>query len=552
MEEKRKQKMDTLFVNGRIYSMEAEGEKAEALGFADGRVVFFGSAKDAWEQYEPASVIDLQGKTALPGLGDSHLHFYAYCQSLTTVDLSGAKSKEEVIARLRKKAEHTAAGLWINGSNFDQSQWEEEADQLPTREDLDQASETHPIIIKRVCLHTVVANTLALEKAGIGPGFDFGPGGTVELDGQGRPNGILREQASKIYNDLIPDPLNDPAVKKETMIRVLADASSKGLTMMHTYAAEIWKYMENVEDYKELDREGKLPLRVTVCLDRLFEQPVLSAREKEDPFRKVQLGAYKLFADGSLGSRSAALYQPYEDDPENYGIMVTPQDQMNEKVLTAYRRGLQPAIHCIGDRGLGVVVEAIENCLEITRKEGMTLEQQKSRWPFRLIHVQMLTPKLLERIKRLPVVLDIQPTSLATDLHWIKDRVGQKRADQSYIWKRLMKEGLIETGGSDSPVETFDPFVGIYCAVTRQDLNGFPEGGFMPQESLSVYEALSMYTKNVPAANGEQAYLGTLVPGKFADMTVVDRDPFEVDVRELLEIKVEQTWLAGRRVFVRE
>lgn len=547
-----KQKIDTLFVNGRIYSMETEGEKAEALGFSNGKVVFFGVAKDALEQFEPASVVDLQGKTALPGLGDSHLHFYAYCQTLTTVDLGGAKSKEEVIARLSEKAEHTPVGLWIKGSNFDQSQWEGEADQLPTREDLDQVSVKHPIIIKRVCLHTVVANSLALEKAGIGSGFDFGSGGTVELDEQGCPNGILREQASKIYNDLIPDPMTDPAVKKETMIRVLADASSKGLTMMHTYAAEIWKYMEDIEDYKELDREGKLPLRVTVCLDRLFDQPVLTSKEKDDPFRKVQLGAYKLFADGSLGSRSAALYQPYEDDPGNCGIMVTPGDQMNEKVLNAYRLGLQPAIHCIGDRGLGVVLTAIENCLKVMREEGMTQAEQDARRPFRLIHVQMLTPELLVRMKKLPVVLDIQPTSLATDLHWIRDRVGQERADQSYIWKRLMKEGLIETGGSDSPVETFDPFVGVYCAVTRQDLNGYPEGGFMPEERLSVYEALSMYTKNVPAANGEQAYLGTLVPGKFADMTVVDRDPFEIEPKKLLEIKVEQTWLAGQLVFARD
>lgn len=546
-----KLKIDTLVVNGTIYTLEREGETVEAMGLKDGRIVFCGDRAEADRCLEADETVDLAGKTVLPGMGDSHLHFYAYCQTFTTVDLGGAKSKTEVIRRLREKAAVTPEGQWIKGSNFDQSKWEGEADRIPTRRDLDEASTKHPIVIKRVCLHTAVANTAALERAGIGRDYDFGLGGTVELEGDGMPSGILREQSSKIFDELIPDPMEDPELKRSTMIAVLKDASSRGLTMLHTYAAEIWKYIERIEDYEALDREGLLPLRVTVCLDRLFDKPELTAGQRSNPNRKVQYGAYKLFTDGSLGSRSAALFEAYEDDPGNCGILVTPQKQLDRKLSEAYGQGLQPAIHCIGDRGLDSALTAIERCLETAREDGMTEEEQNARPPFRLIHVQLVSEELIARMKKLPVVLDIQPVFLVTDLHWIEERVGKKRAEYSYLWKRLMEEGLLETGSSDCPVESFDPFAGIYAAVTRQDFSGFPEGGYMPGQKLTMYEALCMYSKNIPYANGEQDLMGTLRIGKFADFIVADRDPFKIEPQELLRLKVEQTWLAGKRVFTR-
>lgn len=541
--------IETLFTNGEIYTMESEGEKVEALGVTGGNIVYAGSRSEAQAHYQIKNIVDLQGKTMLPGMGDSHLHFYAYCQTFTTVDLGGATSKEEAMQRLADRAAEVPEGQWIKGSNFDQSKWTDCEDQLPTRMDLDNASSRHPIVVKRVCLHTAVANSMALEKAGIGKGFVFGEGGMVELDEDEMPNGILREQAPKIYDELIPDSLQDEVLKKQILTKALKEASACGVTMIHTYAADIWKYVEREQDYIDLDQQGLLPLRVTVCLDTLFDREMLTEEQKADPFRKVQMGAYKIFTDGSLGSRSAALYEPYDDAPESRGILVIEQNELNEKMLTAYRRGLQPAIHCIGDRGLGVTLDAIEYTLEKARAEGMTETEQAARLPFRIIHIQMANEELIQRLRKLPVILDIQPSFLMTDLHWIEDRVGTERAGRSYLWKRFQEEGFVMTGGSDAPVESFNPFQGIYAAVTRKDDCRYPAEGYHPEQKLSVYEAVSMYSKNIPYANGEQDRLGTLRVGKFADMIVTDQDPFSIPEDDLLDIKVLKTYLAGNEVY---
>lgn len=545
-----KKSIDKLFLGKNIYTMVKEGDKVEAVGVKDGKIVFAGDQAKAEELFDAAEVIRLADDQAmLPGFGDSHLHFYAYCQSLTTVDLAGATTKAEALKRLADKAKETPEGMWIKGSNFDQSKWTDCEDQIPTKEDLDKASCKHPIVIKRCCLHTAVANTMALEKAGVGKGYDFGVGGTVELDKDGMPNGIMREQASKIYDELIPDPLLDPAVKKDLMCKALKDVSAKGVTMLHTYAAEIWKYTENFDDYAALDKEGLLPARITICLDEMFDKPELTEEEKNDPYRKVQYGTFKIFTDGSLGSRSAALLAPYDDDPESQGIMVISQDDLNEKMLKGYEHGLQPAIHCIGDAGLDATLTAIEYTLEKSREHGMTEEEQKARLPFRLIHVQMANEELIARMKKLPLILDIQPVFLVTDLHWIEERIGAERAKYSYLWKRFQDEGFIQTGSSDCPVESYDPRVGIYAAATRKDLNGYPEGGYHPDQLVSLFDAVCMYTKNIPYANGEQDYMGTLEEGKFADMVIVDRDIFSRPAEDILNMQVEKTYLAGKEVF---
>jgi predicted amidohydrolase YtcJ len=250
-----------------------------------------------------------------------------------------------------------------------------------------------------------------------------------------------------------------------------------------------------------------------------------------------------------LGSRSAALNEPYFDDKGNKGFVVCSQEELNEKVLISYRKGLQPAIHAIGDAALDMTLTAIENCLEITKSEGMSEEDQNSRLPFRIIHVQMINDDLLERMKKLPLVLDIQPIFLTTDLHWIEDRIGPERTKNSYCWKTLYDSGFILTGGSDCPVESFDPVPGIYAAASRCDIDGYPDGGFLPEEKLSIYESLSLFTKNPHFATGQQDKLGTIEVGKFADLAILDRDPFEIDEKDILKIKVLKTFVAGKKVF---
>ncbi|MFA7196608.1 MAG: amidohydrolase, partial [Anaerovoracaceae bacterium] len=432
---------------------------------------------------------------------------------------------------------------------FDQSKWKDVEDKLPTNKELDEVTTDHPLVIKRCCLHAVVANTKALEEAKIGNGYVFGPGGLVELNEDGSPNGIFREQASKIFDDIVPDPLLDKEIKATLMSQVLKEASALGITMFHTYAAAIWNFSEDLETYRELDEKGLLPVRMSICLDEMFENPELTAEEKNDPYRKVQYGTFKIFTDGSFGARSAALMEPYSDDPSTTGIMVIEQDELNEVTYQAYVSGLQPATHCIGDRGLEASIQAIEYTLERCKKEGWTDGDIADRLPFRLIHVQLCSSDQLARLKKLPVIFDIQPVFLCTDLHWIEQRLGKERMKGAYTWKRYVDEGFICCGSSDCPVESFNPWIGIYAAATRQDLDGTPEGGWYPEELVSIYEAYCMFSKNVPYANGEQDYMGTLEKGKFADMIVIDRDLFKRPANDILNVKVLKTYLAGDEVY---
>ena len=539
--------LDKLFINGEIYSMKKEGEKFQSLGVKDGKIVFLGTNDEA-KNLSSKEHIDLKGKMMIPGMADAHLHLYAYCQNLTFVDLSKVHNINEMINLMKEKIKNVKKGNWVKGVNFDQSKWKE--NRFPTLEEMDSISKDNPIIIKRCCLHAVVANSKALEMASIGKNYQAGSGGIVELDKDGMPNGILREQSTKVFDDILPDPLKNIEVQKRIMQDVLNDMSSKGITTIHTYAAKIWQYNEDINIYKNFEKEGKLPLRVTVCIDELFEPEILTKEKLNNPYRKVQLGAYKIFSDGSMGSRSAALKEPYSDDPKNSGFMLFTQEELNNKILTGYEHGLQPAIHAIGDRALDMTLSAIEYTLKTTKEKGMTDEEQKKRLLFRIIHVQMIDDDLLERMKKLPLVLDIQPIFLCTDLHWIEDRIGKERLKGSFALKTMEKAGLIQTGGSDCPVETYEPLKGIYAAVTRQDMEGYPTEGFLPEERLSVYEALCMYTKNVPYATGQESVLGTLEIGKFADLTVLEKNLFKIDKKEIKDVKVEQTYVAGNCVFM--
>ena len=539
--------LDKLFINGEIYSMKKEGEKFQSLGVKDGKITFLGTDEEA-KNVSSKELIDLKGKMMIPGMADAHLHLYAYCQNLTFVDLSKVHNINEMINLMKEKVKNVKKGDWVKGVNFDQSKWKE--NRFPTLEEMDSISKDNPVIIKRCCLHAVVANSKALKIAGIGKNYQAGSGGIVELDKDSMPNGILREQSTKVFDDILPDPLKDIEVQKKIMQDVLNDMSSKGITTIHTYAAKIWQYNEDISIYKNFEKEEKLPLRVTVCIDELFEPEILTEEKLNNPYRKVQLGAYKIFSDGSMGSRSAALKKPYSDDPQNSGFMLFTQEELNNKILTGYEHGLQPAIHAIGDRALDMTLAAIEYTLKTTKEKGMTDEEQKNRLPFRIIHVQMIDDDLLERMKKLPLVLDIQPIFLCTDLHWIEDRIGKERLKGSFALKTMEKAGLIQTGGSDCPVETYEPLKGIYAAVTRQDMEGYPTEGFLPEERLSVYEALCMYTKNVPYATGQESVLGTLEIGKFADLTVLEKNLFKIDKKEIKDIKVEQTYVAGNCVFM--
>ncbi|MBK5262402.1 MAG: amidohydrolase, partial [Peptostreptococcaceae bacterium] len=333
------------------------------------------------------------------------------------------------------------------------------------------------------------------------------------------------------------------------MCEVLNDMVSKGITSINTYAAKIWNYDEDLGTYRDLEKQGLLPLRVIVSLDTLFEPENRDrTNQTKDVFNKVKYGSFKLFTDGSLGARSAALIEPYSDDPDNRGILVEKKDLIRD-LQTAYELGLQPAIHAIGDRALEITLEAIEYVLKNTKSSNKSKENQEKRLPFRIIHAQVVNKDQLERMKKLPVVLDIQPIFLTTDLYWIESRLGKERVKTSYLWKTMMDAGLMMAGGSDCPVESYEPLKGIYAAVTRQDFKGYPEGGWEPEEKLSVYEAVCLFTKNIAYTTGDQDVLGTIENNKFADLVLLDSNPFEIEVEKIKDIKVLKTFVAGKQIF---
>lgn len=532
-------KIDTLLTNGKIYTLKEEGDMVEAIGIDKGKIVFVGTNEDS-ENYIPTKSVNLKGKTLLPGMGDSHLHMYAHCQNQTSVKLDGIKSMDELISEMKEKAKKTEKGKWIKGAGFDQTKFLE--NRLPTRLDLDKISTEHPIVIRRCCLHVMIANSLAIQMAGVNKKIIEAADGLIEVDAFGEATGIFREKSTIIFDEIVPDPLSDHTEKKKIMRVVLQDMASKGITSINTYAAKIWNYEEDIDTYRHLESEGELPLRVIVSLDDFFKTDKVLINK--DPYRKVKYGSYKLFTDGSFGSKSAALLAPYDDDENNYGILVN-TGKLVEDLTKAWEMGLQPAIHAIGDRAMDITLDAIESVIKNHSK-------QIDRLPFRIIHAQLVNDDQLERLKQLPVILDIQPIFLCTDLYWIESRLGKVRMKNAYRWKTMMEAGILMAGGSDCPVESYDPMLGIYAAVTRQDLNGYPKGGWGSEQKLSVYEAICLFTKNIAYTTGDEDVLGTIEINKFADLVILDRDPFQVEIDKLKEIKVIKTIVAGEQVFPRE
>lgn len=527
---------EKLYINGQIYTMRNETECVEALAVRDGKIVFTGSIDEA-RTVKSDEVIDLEGKCVFPGFIDCHQHTLAYARTTKEVNLSGAKSVEEVLDRLKEKVATTPEGQWIKGSGFNHEEFSQV--HIPTRDELDGISSKHPILISRYCMHVHAANSKALAMAGIDENYKPEVEHSVELGADGKPNGVLRESAVTPILKIIPDPLLKYEDKLETMVKVCRDMSSHGITGIHPIQGTFVDADEHISLYQDLDKLGKLPLRVYISFDQYPSFDMKTGFGNE----KIRYGFYKIYSDGSLGSRNAALSQPYSDKPDTCGLLNHSADDVKEMFQKAYDEDLQVGIHAIGDRGIEIALDAMESCYFKNPKPDVR---------FRLIHAIVLRKDLIERLKKLPVIIDIQPRFMSNyNIWWSEDRLGPERVKYAYAWNTLIKEGLILTGSSDAPVEPYDPFLGVYSIVCRQDLTGKPEGGWYPTERVSVYDALCMYTKNAAYSSYEEDIKGTLEVGKLADFVVVTDNPYEIEPQKIKEIKVLQTYLSGHKVYDR-
>lgn len=537
--------LDLILCNGNIFTMDKQYPKAEAVGIIGNKIAFVGRNEEVLALKNPKTeIIDLNGKTVVPGFNDSHMHLLSYAMSLDKVDLNNVSSVDEIVEKVRAyiKENNIPEGTWVQGRGWNHELFSKKV--MPTRHDLDRISQKHPIVLTRTCGHICAVNTLALEICGILEKPPAIEGGSIDLDENGVPNGILRENAMDLVYRYLLSPGKEKI--KELIVRGAEDCLRCGLTSIQTDDLEAIKgdFKDILDAYFELDKEDKLPIRVNLQL-------LLPTIEKLEAFLKLgfktgdgseflKIGPLKLLTDGSLGGRTAALSEPYEDDKNNWGIAIYSQEELNKLVEKAYMSGLQVACHAIGDRAMKMVFKAYKNAMEKCTKEDPR---------FRIIHCQITTEELLDKFKEYNVIADIQPIFVSSDLLIAEKRVGKERARWSYNWKSMLDRGVHVAAGSDSPVESFNPLWGIYAAVTRKNLEGYPDGGWLPDQKLTVEQAVYIYTMGSAYSTYEENIKGSITPGKLADMVVLSEDIFSIDPDNIKDVKVEKTFVDGKLVF---
>jgi len=529
-------KSDKLFMNGNIITMEDGNPKSTTIATLNNKILYVGNANSVKEFINnDTKIFDLKGKTVLPGLNDNHVHFLETSKKILSVDLKECRSIEEIQKKLTEFKSRTKKGEWIRGVNFDQTIFKKDK-YLPTRWDLDKVSTEQPIVIRRICAHVFVVNSLALKKFNITADMLVNKKEGIDLR-TGEINGVFCEEDTKLIIKHIPNLLKTDKQKKEILKNGIQDAIKVGLTSIRPCDARSLDLEDPIQLYYELEKEGELPLRVCIDSADLNSLGCISGFGTD----MVKYGAYKLFLDGSLGGRTAALSKPYSDMLDTSGVSVYTQKELNKLVREVYKRGLQIAMHAIGDKAIEMAITAMENILS-------TCEFRKNT-RFRLIHASIMRDDLLRRLKKLPVVLDVQPILMRQSIMWAEKRLGKERVKHMYPFKTFIENGLRLAGGSDSPVEDMNPFWGIYFAVNRKNLDGYPKGGWYPEQKISVKEALELFTKNAAYASFEENLKGTLKTGKLADFVIIDRDIYKIQEDDIKNINVLATICNGKIVY---
>jgi len=524
-----------VLVNARIHTLEAGRPAAEALAWdATGRIIAVGNQDEVLAKAPGAAVHDAQGATVVPGLIDAHAHLMGLGFALLRADLVGARNPAEVVERLQSFAATLPPDAWLLGRGWDQNLWPGKS--FPTAADLDAAFPTRPVWLERVDGHAGWANSAALRRVARDLSGDWQPEGGLIVRSNRRPTGVFVDAATAFVDAVVPKP--DEALRAEALRRALAAAASVGLTGVHdmgTSAADL-------DLYKRFADSGRFTLRVVAYADgdAAALDALCRSGHYSHPGGRVRMAGVKFYADGALGSRGAALKAPYSDDHGNHGLLVTPPDKLLDGMHKARRCGVQAATHAIGDRGNRQVLDDYAAVLgEAARSDH--------RW--RIEHAQIVSVEDIPRFERLHLTASMQPTHATSDMPWAEARVGPERLAGAYAWRRFLQAGVRLALGSDFPVESVDPRLGLYAAVTRQDLEGEPPGGWLPDQKLTPAEALRGFTADAAWAGFMENEVGRLAPGLRADFVLLDADPLAVSARQLPGIKVLSTWIDGVRVY---
>jgi predicted amidohydrolase YtcJ len=530
--------VDLIVHGARVYTAVAAAPRAEAVAIRGSRLAYVGTNEGALALKGAGTrVIDARGATVLPGLQDAHAHFTGLGASLQMLDLRDTASYDEVIALVRERVEAARPGEWIVGRSWDQNRWPVKA--WPTRGPLDEAAPRNPVYLTRVDGHAALVNSAALELGGVTAGTEDPDGGRIIREADGRPAGVLVDRAMGLVSSRIP-PVSDAQLEEQIL---LADAETRrlGLTMVHDAGAD----ERTVAAYRRLSEAGRLHTRLYVMLrmplprlEPFFAKgPDTGGR---DP--KVIVRAIKISMDGALGSRGAAMLEPYSDEPGTRGLLVTSPDDTLAMTRAAAKAGFQTCIHAIGDRANRLVLDIFEQVQrEVPGAKALRLRNE---------HAQILHPDDIPRFGRLGVIASMQGTHATSDMPWVPERIGETRARQgAYVWRALLESGARIANGSDFPVEKPDPLLGFHASVTRQDPSGYPAGGWMPEQRMTRDETLASFTIDAAYAAHAERDLGSIEAGKLADLTMLSEDVMAVEPEAILKARVVRTIVGGRVVF---
>jgi len=519
--------------NGNVYTMGRAAPCTQAIAISGERVVAVGEDRAMLDLLaHDGRAVDLDGLTVVPGFTDAHLHLLSVGLGLTRVDLLGAASLEDALARVAARAASTPDGHWLVGHGWDHSLW---GGTLPTRADLDRVAPRHPVCLAHKCGHATWANSRALELAGITRTTPDPPAGALERDStSGEPTGILKENAGALVRRLVPEPTAEEA--DEAIRAATRRAHRAGLVGVHT--------MEGAASFRALQRlraSGELRLRVLITVpEEALDAAAAIGLASGFGDHWLRIGGVKLFADGALGSRTAYLLAPYENESDYVGISTATPEYLRDTVDRAARAGLASFTHAIGDRANREVLDAVE----ASRAAGVGLHLRH-----RIEHAQLLHPEDIGRFAQLGVVASVQPIHATQDLRLVDAHWGARGAG-AYAFRSLLDSGAVLAFGSDCPVEDLSPLVGVHAAVTRRRADGSPgPEGWYPEQRLTVAEAVRAYTLGAAWAGGEEADRGSLSPGKLADLAVLSKDLFTIDPMAILDTVVVATVVGGQCVY---
>jgi predicted amidohydrolase YtcJ len=526
-----------LLINGVVYTLNDEQPSAEAIAIEGERIIGVGSTQDITSSFRSGQIVDLHGRAVYPGFIDSHAHLEGLGAVLMNLDVSGTTSVEEIARRVKGEAARKKDGQWLRGRGWDQNKWHPA--EFPTHQMLDAVSGDVPVYLKRIDGHAAWVNKKVLELAHIDRSTRDPEGGKIIRDALGNPTGVFVDRAVDMLEAVIPPP--SVAERTQAIRLAVQECLKVGLTEVHDMGVD----RGLLDIYAQLIRSGEFPFRVYAAVDgpgETWEHYMQTGPDTGGHDGRLTVRALKMYADGALGSRGAALIQPYSDDPGNRGLTLTSTAELTRAAQQCLDKGFQLCVHAIGDRANTLVLNVYQEVLSHYPAGGPSVR-------FRVEHAQVLDTADIPRFRRLGVLPMMQPTHCTSDMPWVEKRLGAQRLAGAYAWRSLLDQGSIIPGGSDFPVESPNPVWGFYAAITRQDHAGKPEGGWHPEQRMTRLEALRSFTIWGAYAGFQEKVKGSIEPGKWADLTVLSDDIMEIDPLRILDARVEMTIVAGSVVY---